>query len=85
MFARFVAVAAAVVLAGVSVQPAVAFFSEPHSARSAPRAFDQRGYLGVHDSPYYERCARSSASEGNANQQTRPVKQYGQTSGGTRC
>ncbi|WP_336487787.1 hypothetical protein [Methylobacterium nigriterrae] len=30
-------------------------------------------------------CAPNSASEGNANQQTRPVMQYGQTSGGSRC
>lgn len=30
-------------------------------------------------------CPMSSAAEGNANQQTRPVMQYGQTSGGTRC
>ncbi|MGU3540445.1 hypothetical protein [Methylobacterium sp. A54F] len=30
-------------------------------------------------------CAPSSASEGNANQQARPVKQYGQTAGGSAC
>ena len=30
-------------------------------------------------------CPMSSAAEGNANQQTRPVMQYGQTSGGNRC
>ncbi len=41
--------------------------------------------LGVHDTPFYEACPMSSAAEGNANQQTRPVKQYGQTSGGNRC
>ncbi|MHC2108631.1 hypothetical protein [Methylobacterium sp. CM6246] len=41
--------------------------------------------LGVHDNPYYEGCPMSSAAEGNANQQTRPVKQYGQTAGGNRC
>jgi len=47
------------------------------------------GSIGVHDSPLYEShpgyCAPSSAAEGNANQQTRPVKQYGQTTGGDRC
>ena len=47
------------------------------------------GTLGVHDTPFYEAhpgyCRQSSAAEGNANQQTRPVKQYGQTSGGNRC
>lgn len=41
--------------------------------------------LGVHDAPFYEACPMDSAGEGNANQQTRPVKQYGQTSGGYRC
>lgn len=47
------------------------------------------GSVGVHDSPFYEAhpgyCPQSSAAEGNANQQTRPVKQYGQTTGGNRC
>ncbi|MCJ2091473.1 hypothetical protein MKK67_02965 [Methylobacterium sp. J-072] len=41
--------------------------------------------LGVHEGSVYDRCPMSSAAEGNANQQTRPVKQYGQTSGGYRC
>ena len=41
--------------------------------------------LGVHDTPFYEGCPVSSAAEGNANQQTRPIKQYGQTAGGYRC
>ena len=41
--------------------------------------------FGVHDGPYYEGCPMSSAAEGNANQQTRPVMQYGQTSGGSAC
>jgi hypothetical protein len=41
--------------------------------------------LGVHDAPIYDRCPMSSAAEGNADQQTRPVKQYGQTTGGYRC
>lgn len=30
-------------------------------------------------------CRRSSAQEGNADQQNFPVQQYGQTSGGYRC
>ena len=41
--------------------------------------------LGVHGLPFYEGCLGNSAAEGNANQQSRPVKQYGQTSGGNRC
>lgn len=43
------------------------------------------GSLGVHDGPDHAVCPGSSASEGNANQQNFPVKQYGQTSGGPRC
>jgi hypothetical protein len=41
--------------------------------------------FGVHDHSRYVGCPMSSAAEGNANQQTRPVKQYGQTAGGYRC
>ncbi len=47
------------------------------------------GSIGPHDMPTFENhpgyCAPSSAAEGNANQQTRAVKQYGQTTGGNRC
>ena len=47
------------------------------------------GSIGIHDQPSFEAhpgyCAPNSAAEGNANQQTRPVKQYGQTTGGNRC
>lgn len=35
--------------------------------------------------PAVEGCRRSSAQEGNADQQHFPVQQYGQTSGGYRC
>ena len=55
----------------------------------APSALDPdvtvTGSLGVHDAPEHTFCPGSSASEGNANQQNFPVKQYGQTSGGPRC
>lgn len=40
---------------------------------------------GTYGAPRSGWCAPSSASEGNANQQTWPVMQYGQTSGGNRC
>ncbi|GJE18400.1 hypothetical protein [Methylobacterium marchantiae] len=43
------------------------------------------GSLGFQNRDTYGACAPSSASEGNANQQTRSVMQYGQTSGGGRC
>lgn len=36
-------------------------------------------------SPTVGGCRRSSAQEGNADQQHFPVQQYGQTSGGYRC
>jgi hypothetical protein len=63
------------------------------SAMAYPFAHDTgpiyTGSIGVHDTPFYEAspgyCRLSSAAEGNANQQTRPVKQYGQTTGGNRC
>lgn len=43
------------------------------------------GSVTGQDIPYYTGCPMSSAAEGNANQQTRPVMQYGQTSGGSAC
>jgi hypothetical protein len=77
------AVAALVIGAAVPVTSAMAY---PFARDTGPL---YTGSIGVHDSPYYEAapryCAPSSAAEGNANQQTRPVKQYGQTTGGNRC
>ena len=43
------------------------------------------GSINAVDGPGYDRCPSDAAAEGNANQQARPVKQYGQTSGGPRC
>lgn len=52
----------------------------------APSYEDYRAQpLGAHDHPRFTGCPMSSASEGNANQQNFPVKQYGQTSGGNLC
>lgn len=55
----------------------------------APRLFLEdpirNGARPVYGASPYGRCIPSSASEGNANQQNRPVKQYGQTSGGSAC
>lgn len=72
---------------------AIGIAAPASSAMAYPFARDNgpiyTGSIGVHDLPYYEAhpgyCAPSSAAEGNANQQTRPVKQYGQTTGGNRC
>jgi hypothetical protein len=77
------AVAALVIGAAAPVTSAMAY---PVSHDRGPLT---TGSIGVHDTPFYEAhpgyCRPSSAAEGNANQQTRPVKQYGQTTGGNRC
>ncbi|AMB43630.1 hypothetical protein [Methylobacterium sp. AMS5] len=84
MKTRVAAVVAAIVM-GVTAPASSAMAFD----RSAPpvTASDVAvtGSLGVHDSPAHTACPMSSAAEGNANQQNFPVKQYGQTSGGTRC
>ncbi|GLS45969.1 hypothetical protein [Methylobacterium brachythecii] len=85
MKVQLAAMCAVVMLVGMPVPPAMAFGFNDYFSQSSPRKADRRQYLGVHDGPNYERCRRSSAAEGNANQQTRPVKQYGQTSGGPLC
>ena len=79
-------VAAVIALALGAMATTSSAFAQPSLYRNGQqRETAYTGYLGVHDGPFYERCAMSSAAEGNANQQTRPVKQYGQTSGGYRC
>lgn len=81
---RVAAVVAAVIIgafAPVSSVMAFGFDADP----AAPSDVTVTGSLGVHDSPEHTACPMSSAAEGNANQQNFPVKQYGQTSGGTRC
>lgn len=55
-------------------------------ARTSPHhAVTGRMRYGSHARQSHPGCAQSSASEGNANQQNRIVKQYGQTSGGSAC
>jgi len=77
------AVAAFVIAAAAPMTSAMAY---PFARDTGPL---YTGSIGVHDTPFYEGhpgyCRPSSAAEGNANQQTRPVKQYGQTTGGNRC
>ena len=89
MTARATALVAALVLGTAApVSSALAYTGRaPVETRLPIAPFDglATGSIGVHDAPFYERCSASSASEGNANQQTRPVKQYGQTSGGPLC
>lgn len=84
MTRRFAALAAALTI-GLSVPAtsALAFYERPVNRSGWAVPHDPRGYSPVYGSHGW--CAPSSAAEGNANQQTRPVKQYGQTSGGSRC
>ncbi|MFG5121534.1 hypothetical protein [Methylorubrum sp. POS3] len=89
MKTRVTAVVAAVLL-GVTapVSSALAIGTAAPLERKVPVTISHpevTGPLGVHDDPKFTRCPMSSAAEGNANQQHFPVKQYGQTSGGTRC
>ncbi|RVU19680.1 hypothetical protein [Methylobacterium oryzihabitans] len=85
MKVKLAAVIAALVLGTAPISTAMAFdgraFWQPRTVYDV----ETTGSLGVHDGPVYEVCPMSSAAEGNANQQTRPVKQYGQTTGGNRC
>lgn len=83
MKTRIAAAVAAVVLGIAPVTSALAF-SESYT-RPAPLVTGWSAPLGVHDGPFYAACPMNSAAEGNANQQNFPVKQYGQTAGGTRC
>ncbi|MCJ2070933.1 hypothetical protein MKK75_19420 [Methylobacterium sp. J-030] len=83
---RFSAAVTALVLATAPLSPAFAANEGRWTGfnANAPETTGSLG-LGVHDMPFYDGCPMSSAAEGNANQQTRPVKQYGQTAGGYRC
>lgn len=85
MTRRLAAAAAALAIGLVApATSALAYYDRAPVERRVPAApFDAYGYGPVWGSHGW--CAPSSAAEGNANQQTRPVKQYGQTSGGSRC
>ncbi|GJD78164.1 hypothetical protein [Methylobacterium gregans] len=88
MKTRIAAAVAALALAAAPVS-AMAYDAYGYGARYTGFVPYEAGFvgapLGVHDTPFYAACPMDSAAEGNANQQTRPVKQYGQTSGGYRC
>ncbi|MGY2047365.1 hypothetical protein [Methylobacterium sp. JK268] len=82
---------AALAIGAAPVSTALAFDPPARHQAYGPSDVDATGALGrtaplgVHDGPFYESCPMSSAAESNANQQTRPVKQYGQTAGGNLC
>ena len=83
-----IATAVATVVFGFAalVSTALAF---PFTAPTARHEVQITGSISVHDGDVYENhpgfYAPGSAAEGNANRQTRPVKQSGQTTGGNRC
>lgn len=85
-----IAAAVAALMMGVAA-PATAALAFPYDGPRgqytgfAPYAVEATGSLGFAGSRNPSTCPMSSASEGNANQQNFPVKQYGQTSGGNRC
>jgi hypothetical protein len=86
MKTRIAAVVTALVLGVAPISSAVASDGARWTGFAAPDVQTTGSLgLGVHDAPFYDRCPMSSAAEGNADQQTRPVKQYGQTTGGYRC
>ncbi len=88
MKTRIAAVVTALVLGVAPISSAMAFGPEFPFASSSPRDVETTGSIGGRANtsvPFYGACPMSSASEGNANQQNFPVKQYGQTAGGYRC
>ncbi|WP_232627899.1 hypothetical protein [Methylobacterium sp. Leaf118] len=88
MKTRFAALAAALAFAAAPMASASAQEWGGRYTGYAPHAVETTGSLGRYGAAptyAYPSCPMSSASEGNANQQHFPVKQYGQTSGGYRC
>ncbi|MEH3118384.1 MAG: hypothetical protein PGN25_12555 [Methylorubrum populi] len=83
MKTRIAAAVAALALGVAPITSALAFGGAYH--HPAPVVTGSVVPLGVHDGPFHDACPMNSAAEGNANQQNFPVKQYGQTAGGTRC
>lgn len=86
-FTFFVAALALGVVAPVSSTLAFTRDVPVAQDRPAPASGDRTtgSVGGVAAAPGTGWCVPSSVSEGNANQQTRSVKQYGQTTGGSRC
>ncbi len=88
MKTRIAAVVTAFVLGVAPISSAMASSANSPANPFAPRDVETTGSIGGRANtsvPFYGACPMSSASEGNANQQNFPVKQYGQTTGGYRC
>ena len=89
---RIATLATALVLGVASLSPAMAFERNPAQERTSrytgflPYEVETTGSVTAPSRlPAYGGCPMSSAAEGNADQQSRPVMQYGQTAGGNRC
>ncbi|MCJ2081356.1 hypothetical protein [Methylobacterium sp. J-090] len=86
MKTRLSALVAAIALGAAAVTPALAYDGQSRFMSYAPYGVETTGTILVDErGPTYLGCPVSSAADGNANQQTRPVMQYGQTSGGSAC
>jgi hypothetical protein len=80
------AIATALVLGVAPISSTMAFESPARYTSFAPYDVETTGSVNdVRRPPAYTGCPMSSAAEGNANQPSFPVQQYGQTSGGNRC
>ncbi|MCJ2081367.1 hypothetical protein [Methylobacterium sp. J-090] len=83
---RIATLATALVLGVASLSPAMAYERKGRYTGFLPYEVETTGTVTAPSRiPAYGGCPMSSAAEGNANQQTRPVMQYGQTAGGSRC
>lgn len=88
MKTRIATLAVAIVLGVASVSSAMAFDAPSRYTGFAPYEVEATGSFDDRMGDAWRdpaTCPMSSAAEGNANQQSFPVKQYGQTSGGNRC
>ncbi len=84
---RTLALALALALPATSATAFSLRYERPQrrAAPAAPFTVAPTAGPGVHDRSGHEHCAARSAAEGNASQQARTVKQYGQTAGGHSC
>ncbi|MCJ2035606.1 hypothetical protein [Methylobacterium sp. J-068] len=88
MKTRIAALATALVLGVAPISSAMAYDSPSRYTAFSPYdvettgSFEPRSVAPLRN-PHS--CPMSSAAEGNANQPSFPVQQYGQTSGGNRC
>ncbi|KQP11205.1 MAG: hypothetical protein Q7T93_17320 [Methylobacterium sp.] len=83
---RIAALATALVLGVASLSPAMAQERKGRYTGFLPHEVETTGTVTAPSRiPAYGGCPMSSAAEGNADQQSRPVMQYGQTAGGNRC